>query len=475
MGRRTPAKRRKSQLKGETVEDPAKQRERKGREGKGKENQPSMYALVVKMKVYAETKLFVVLCSLLLAGHAIEASLYDYSTSIKCLVNPLEPQYGGGLVANPTFENGLEGWVGFEGANIEVRRGSMGNKFIVAYNRSQPYDSFSQWLYLEEGLLYTFSAWVQISEGNEIVVAQFKNSQNRSMIVGTVIAQSGCWSMLKGGLTVNVTMPAELYFESKNTSIELWLDNVSLQPFTRSQWRAQQSKSIKKMRTREVRFHVTDKNGKRLKGVKINVKQTRPHFPLGCATALTILENKAYQNWFTKRFTATTFDNEMKWYFTEEIRGHENYSISDAMLAFAKQHRISVRGHNIFWDDPKENMNWIKSLSPKELVNAAVRRMGSIMSRYSGEVIAWDVMNENLHFSFFEDKIGPNASAMFYKIAQALDYKTPMFMNEFNTLEYARDTNAIADKYLEKLREIRSFPGNEEMVVGIDYKLISVS
>ncbi|XP_059648018.1 endo-1,4-beta-xylanase 4-like isoform X2 [Cornus florida] len=438
-----------------------------GRKGKGRRINIQGLVLAGEMKVFTEAKLFVVLWSLLLAGRTSEASLYNYSASIECLVNPLEPQYEGGLVANPNFEDGIEGWGRFGDAKIEARRASMGNKFIVAYNRSQPYDSFSQWLYLEEGLLYSFSAWVQISEGNEIVVAKFRNSQNLSMIVGSVIAQPGCWSMLKGGLTVDVTMPAELHFESKNTSIELWVDNVSLQPFTRSQWRDQQSKSLKKIRKRRVRFHVSNKKGKRLQGVKINIKQTRPHFPLGCATALTILENKAYQNWFTKRFTATTFDNEMKWYFTEEIRGHENYSIPDAMLAFAKQHRISVRGHNIFWDNPKYNMDWVRSMSPKELLSAAMTRMGSIMSRYSGEVIAWDVMNENLHFSFFEDKIGPNASAMFYKIAQALDYETPMFMNEYNTLEYVEDMNSIPAKYVEKLRKIKSFLGNEEMVVGI--------
>ncbi|XP_059650100.1 endo-1,4-beta-xylanase 5-like [Cornus florida] len=467
--------------------------------------------LVGQMKLYNETKIFVVLWSLLLAaiihlewyyvtnsvggcdvdgcetldelshwqatgyhdpisseeGFAIEASLYNYSATIQCLVNPLEPQYEGGLVANPNFESGLEGWGVFGDAKIEVRRASMGNKFIVAYNRSQPYDSFSQWLYLEEGLLYTFSAWVQISEGNEIVAAKFRNSQKISMTVGSVIAQSGCWSMIKGGLTVNVTMPAELYFESQNTGIELWVDNVSLQPFTRSQWRDQQSKSIDKIRKREVRFHVSNKKGKRLQGVKINIKHTRPHFPLGSAIAPSIIENKAYQNWFAKRFTTTVFDNEMKWYSNEVIPRHENYSLSDAMLAFAKQHRISVRGHTIFWDDTKQIMDWVKSLSPKELLSAAVRRIGSVMSRYSGEFIAWDVVNENMHFSFFEDKIGPNASAMFYKIAHALDNKTPLFVNEFNTLEDPTDLDAIPSKFLEKLKEIRSFPGNEEMVLGI--------
>ncbi|CAL5329584.1 endo-1,4-beta-xylanase 5-like [Camellia sinensis] len=422
------------------------------------------------MKGYSKNQMFLVLCSIFLAASTIEASSYDYSASIECRVNPLGPHYEGGLVVNPEFHDGLKGWDVHGNGKIEVKRSNTGNQFIVAYGRTQPSDSFSQWLFLEEGLLYTFSAWVQINEGSEAVVAKVKVLQNETMVVGSVIAQSGCWSMLKGGLAVNLTMPAELFFESENSSsIELWVDNVSLQPFTKTQWAEQQSQSIKKIRKREVRFHVSDKQGKKLEGIKITMKQTRPHFPLGCALALTIIDNKDYQKWFTSRFsfTATTFDNEMKWYFTEKVQGQENYTIADAMLAFAKQHGVAVRAHNIFWDNPIYNLDWVKSLSSKALLKAAMTRMGSVMSRYSGEVIGWDVMNENLHFTYFEDRLGPNASAMFYKIAQALDYKTTMFMNEYNTLEYPEDLKSTPSQYLKKIRQIRSFPGYEEMVVGI--------
>ncbi|XAR53038.1 Endo-1,4-beta-xylanase [Bertholletia excelsa] len=283
------------------------------------------------------------------------------------------------------------------------------------------------------------------------------------------MAQSGCWSMIKGGLTVDHDTEAELYFESENSNIEVWVASVSLQPFTRSQWAEQQSKTIAKLRKRKVRFHVGNKQEKMIEGAKITIKQTRPHFPLGCALASTILENEDYQNWFTSRFsfTATTFDNEMKWYFTEKVRAQENYTIADAMLAFAKKHGVSVRAHNIFWDDPTKNSNWVQSLPPEELLKASMTRIRSIMSRYAGEVIAWDVVNENLHFSFFEDRLGPNASSMFYKIAQGLDYKTTMFLNEYNTLEQPGDLKSTPSQYLKKIRQIRSFPGNEEMVVGI--------
>ncbi|KAH7833648.1 hypothetical protein Vadar_008429 [Vaccinium darrowii] len=52
--------------------------------------------------------------------------------------------------------------------------------------------------------------------------------------------------MLKDGLTVNASDPANLYFESKNTSVEIWADSISLQPFSEKEWKSHQQQSIEK-------------------------------------------------------------------------------------------------------------------------------------------------------------------------------------------------------------------------------------
>ncbi|WOH04923.1 hypothetical protein DCAR_0624335 [Daucus carota subsp. sativus] len=346
-------------------------------------------------------------------------------------------------------------------------RSTTGNKFIAAYNRRSPNDSFTQGLYLQKDIYYIFSAWVQITEGDEAVVAAISYSRNSRKIIGSVIPQTGCWSMMKGGFVLDISTPAELYFETNNTNTELWVDSVSLQPFTKNQWRKHQLKKTNQLRKSKLRLHVFNKDGLNIQGAHIILNQMKPAFHLGCGIALTILDNKDYQKWFSSRFTAMTFDNEMKWYFTEQTQGEENYTISDAMFEFAEQNGISVRGHNILWDNIEQNPKWVQPLSGRDLVHYSIQRMGSVMSRYSGRVIGWDVLNENLHFNFFEDNIGPNASAVFYKIAQALDPETHRFLNEYNTLEYPEDLASIPSKYIKKVQEIRSFPGNEDMVVAI--------
>ncbi|OIW12854.1 hypothetical protein TanjilG_24787 [Lupinus angustifolius] len=360
----------------------------------------------------------------------------------QCIAEPHRAQYGGGIIVNQGFDRNIEGWKVFGKGTIEERISKEGNRFIVA-------------------------PWFQISEGSEFVSVIFKTSGSELIRGGHVIAKHGCWSLLKGGIVANFSSQAEILFESKNTRVEIWADSISLQPFTEKQWRQHQDENTERVHKSKVRFQVTDMNESALQGAKVFINQTSSSFPFGVGINHNILTSKDYQRWFVSRFKYATFTNQMKWYSTEIVRGVENYTIADAMLKFTKENGISVRGHNIFWDNPKQQPEWVKTLSPKELKEAAAKRIKSVVSRYRGELIAWDVMNENLHFHFYEDKLGKNASAEYYAQAYQLDPNTTMFLNEYNTLEYSTDELSSPWNYLKKLEEILSFPGTSGMSAAI--------
>nr|XP_009406807.1 PREDICTED: uncharacterized protein LOC103989627 [Musa acuminata subsp. malaccensis] len=404
----------------------------------------------------------------ILTGNLVTSTSYDYSASIECLAEPQRPQYGGGIVRNPEFNDGLKGWSVFGYGKLAERTSDTGNRFLATDGRSLSHQSMSQKIYLQRGMLYTFSAWLQVDQGNTTVTAIFKTAKDGFVHVGAVEARSGCWSMLKGGLTAKSSGPAEFYFECENTSVEIWVDSVSLQPFTEDQWRAHQAESISKVRKKTVAIQAVDANGRALPGASVSVQQKRPGFPFGCAIANTILENSAYQSWFTSRFTVTTFENEMKWYANEREQGKETYTDADAMVAFAKQHGIAVRGHNVVWNDPQDVQNWVKSLPTQQIGEAVNRRFNSVMPRYRGKVIAWDVVNENVHFSYFESQLGQNASSVFYQQAHQLDPNALMFLNDYNTLEAPVDGNVTPDKFLQKLWQIQSFGNLSRMAIGLE-------
>ncbi|URE25731.1 hypothetical protein MUK42_32664 [Musa troglodytarum] len=197
--------------------------------------------------------------------HPARAPNPDISSSS---YKPPRPQYGGGIVRNPEFNDGLKGWSVFGYGQIAERTSDKGNRFLATDRRSLSQQSMSQKVYLQKGMLYTFSGIVMsmpastayVDQGNTTVTAVFKTAKDGFVHVGAVEARSGCWSMIKGGLTAKSSGPAEFYFEvtstalfsslhtSNNTSVEIWVDSVSLQPFTEDQWRAHQAESINKAR-----------------------------------------------------------------------------------------------------------------------------------------------------------------------------------------------------------------------------------
>ncbi|GKV19816.1 hypothetical protein SLEP1_g30033 [Rubroshorea leprosula] len=422
------------------------------------------------MKI-AEIFILVLSSILLFSGCCINGVSYDYSATTKCLVEPERAHYRGGLIVNPAFNYGTEGWSPFGGAVIQEGISETGNRFVMVENRTNSLDSLSQKVQLEKGNLYSFSAWIQISKGSEneseIVSVMFKTSEGTLIPGGEVVAKQGCWSLLKGGIVANFSSPVEILLECRNTRVDIWADSLSMQPFTPEQWRTHQEESINKVRKSRVSLQLTYANETALDGAIVSIKQTKPGFPFGCGINHKILNSTGYQDWFTSRFRFTSFTNEMKWYSTEKKQGEENYVVADAMVEFAQQNGIFIRGHNILWDNPKMQPDWVKDLPPDELRDATIQRVNSVVSRYAGQLIGWDVVNENLHFRFFEDNLGENASAVFYSMTYSLDPDTILFMNEYNTIEDSTDQDSSAVRYKKKLEEILGFPGNENVKAGI--------
>ncbi|KAJ1397290.1 Galactose-binding-like domain superfamily [Sesbania bispinosa] len=153
------------------------------------------------MKVAAEAcnLLFITSCLLLITGLGVHSLPYDYSATTECMVEPQRAQYGGGIIVNPGFDHSIEGWTVFGKGAIEERLSDEGNRFIVARNRTQPLDSFSQ----------------KLSEGSDTVSVIFKINGRELIRGGHAIAKHGCWTLLKGGIVANFSSPAEILFEVK--------------------------------------------------------------------------------------------------------------------------------------------------------------------------------------------------------------------------------------------------------------------
>ncbi|VAH53095.1 unnamed protein product [Triticum turgidum subsp. durum] len=415
--------------------------------------------------------IFIFLLSIsLFEGWMVQSVPYDHTASLECLSSPMRSLYKGGILQNSEFDSGLMGWLVPPGVKAAVNSSQSGNKFADAKNKGQPSRGVYQKIHLKTNHHYSLSAWLQVSSGTAVVKAIFKAPNGAYIGGGAVVAKAGCWSMLKGGMTAYSSGPAEFFFEADGATVDILVDSVSLQPFTFAEWKNHTSLSAAKARKSAVKVVARGADGAPLANAELSLKLLRPGFPLGNAMTAEILNIPDYEKWFTSRFTVASFENAMKWYSTEWKRGQENYSVPDAMLALAQRHGIKVRGHNVFWDTNNTQMAWVNPLGVEELKAAMQKRLSSVVTRYAGKVIAWDVVNENLHGQFYEGRLGANVSAEVYGQVAKMDANATLFMNEYGTLEWAMDLTAMASKYAAKMEQIRSYPGNAgiKLAVGLE-------
>ncbi|KAF5727827.1 hypothetical protein HS088_TW22G01524 [Tripterygium wilfordii] len=274
--------------------------------------------------------------------------------------------------------------------------------------------------------------------------------------IGSVLAKSGCWSFLKGGFVLDSPSKLSiLYFQSSyGKDVKIAVASSSLQAFSDQEWRTNQQYIINTKRKRAATIHVADSNGDTLQGATITITQVAKDFPFGSAIASTILGNGAYQKWFAKRFNAAVFENELKWYATEPQQGNINYTRADQMMEFVRSNQIIVRGHNIFWEDPKYIPAWVRNLTGPALKSAVQERIQSLMCKYKEEFIHWDVSNEMLHFDFYEQNLGPNATLNFYETAHKSDPLATLFMNDYNVVETCSDVKSTVDNFILRQREL---------------------
>lgn len=140
-------------------------------------------------------------------------------------------------------------------------------------------------------------------------------------------------------------------------------------------------------------------------GAVVTIKQIENFFPLGSCINRTNLDNEDFVDFFVKNFNWAVFGNEIKWFWTEPQPGVFNYRDADEMLDFCQTHKKAVRGHCIFWEVESNVQQWVRNLNRTDLQRAVNNRITGLLTRYKGKFRHYDVNNEMLHGSFYQDRL----------------------------------------------------------------------
>ncbi|HEY4301983.1 MAG TPA: endo-1,4-beta-xylanase [Candidatus Didemnitutus sp.] len=213
-------------------------------------------------------------------------------------------------------------------------------------------------------------------------------------------------------------------------------------------WRADADARIERLRKSDFEVQARDPSGATLAVKGLTYRLVRHRFLFGTAIAYRPFadqgpDGRHYRDFILANFSGLVCENEMKWYDDEAEAGHENYAEADALLQFAEQHGLVMRGHNLFWAKEKYAMNWLKPLDATQLRAAVERRLDDTVTRYRGRVICWDVNNEMLDGTFFRDRLGADIVPWMYKETARLDPNARLFVNEYGILGNPEKTGRL--------------------------------
>jgi GH35 family endo-1,4-beta-xylanase len=218
-------------------------------------------------------------------------------------------------------------------------------------------------------------------------------------------------------------------------------------------WEVEANKRIQEIRQRDFQIRTIDSDGNPIRGVKVEAVQTGRSFPFGSAINRAILSNEKYQEFFKKHFNWAVLENASKWYSNERKPGRPDYSAADAMYKWCENNNIPVRGHCVFWEPEKWQLDWVKNLEEDELRSVVKRRLVDAITHFKGKFVHWDVNNEMLHGSFFKDRLGADIHPWMYMQAHQIDPDARLFVNEFNILSVDQNFEEVqVDEYVEHIK-----------------------
>ncbi|WP_414693457.1 endo-1,4-beta-xylanase [Ohtaekwangia sp.] len=168
------------------------------------------------------------------------------------------------------------------------------------------------------------------------------------------------------------------------------------------------------------------------------------YFPIGVAVSPQALKGPE-ATLIEKEFASMTPENAMK---MGPIHPEENryyWDDADAIVAFAQQHNIKLRGHALCWHE--QTPSWIftdakgDTVSKEVLLRRLKDHITTVVSRYKGKIYAWDVVNEAvaddpsklLRNSPWYKICGEDFISKAFEYAHAADPDAKLFYNDYNT------------------------------------------
>lgn len=148
-----------------------------------------------------------------------------------------------------------------------------------------------------------------------------------------------------------------------------------------------------------------------------------------------------YADTLRREFSSLTPENAMKWYSTNPAQGVYDFGPADAVVDFAVDADLEIRGHTIVWAQDTYTPAWVLALATGDQLAAVLaENVATVVPRYADVVDRWDVVNEplattgtDLSDSVFHRLLPADWMASLFSVTRALDPDAELWINEYGT------------------------------------------
>lgn len=169
------------------------------------------------------------------------------------------------------------------------------------------------------------------------------------------------------------------------------------------------------------------------------------YFPIGVAVNPRMVQPGPDADLIKAQFSSLTPENAMKMGPIHPEEKRYFWKDADAIVDFAQQNNLKVRGHTLCWHN--QTPRWLftdstgKQVTREVLLTRLKQHINDVVGRYKGKVYAWDVVNEAVpdggtdiyRKSKFYEIIGEDYIEKAFEYAHAADPSAQLFYNDYNT------------------------------------------
>lgn len=122
-------------------------------------------------------------------------------------------------------------------------------------------------------------------------------------------------------------------------------------------------------------------------------------FSFGSALSTRGLQDPAYKQLVAEQCGVIVAENEFKMPALQPAPGEFRFERADALLAFAEETRISMRGHTLLWHHPRWVPRWLETVDlgntpARGAENLLVEHIRAATGHFGKRIHSWDVVNE---------------------------------------------------------------------------------